>query len=116
MSFTFTATPDVTTADVGDTIHLAYCGENTSDIDLEIVKLVDDRLGLVLQLPDVVTLIAPGQTLCNTDVGIEAAYSVQPTDAGTVIHTNAVVTVQTLEDQPRCSRRRRRPTSPCRRR
>ena len=41
--FTFYRDPDVSTADVGDTIDVAYAGQNTSAIDVEIAKLVDDR-------------------------------------------------------------------------
>ena len=40
--------------------------QNTSTIPLEVVRLVDDRLGVVLEGEAVV---APGESVCNTDVG-----------------------------------------------
>ena len=46
-------------------------------------------------------VVAPGESVCNTDVGAPVSYVVQESDAGSVIHNNAVVTVQTQEDEPR---------------
>ena len=76
MTFTFTKTPSVLAAGVGDTVEYVYCGQNTSDIPLEVVRLVDDRLGVVIELPGVETVVAPGETLCNTDVGQPVSYTV----------------------------------------
>ena len=101
VTFTFTVKPSESRARVGDTIEYLYCGTNTSTIPLEVVRLVDDRLGVVIELPSVETVVAPGESICNTDVGVPVSYTVQPDDAGKVIYNNAVVTVRTQEDQPR---------------
>ena len=101
VTFTFTKTPSVTSALVGDTIDYTYCGQNTSEIPLEVVRMVDDRLGVVIELPSVETVVEPGQTLCNTDVGADVSYVVEPNDAGSVVENNAIVTVRTQEPEPR---------------
>ena len=44
-------------------------------------------------------LVAPGETLCNTDVGLPVTYVVQADDAGALIHNEAIVTVQTQDVQ-----------------
>ena len=85
-------------AAVGDTIEYVYCAQNTSPIPLAELRLVDDRIGVVLEGEEP---IAPGAKVCNTDVGAPASYVVQESDAGSVIHNNTVITVQTQEDQPR---------------
>ena len=46
-------------------------------------------------------VVGPGESICNTDIGNIASYTVQPDDAGSVIHNNAVVTVRTQEAEPR---------------
>ena len=46
-------------------------------------------------------MVAPGESLCNTDVGAPASYVVQESDVGSVIINNAVVTVETQEEEPR---------------
>ena len=101
VSFTFTVTPSVTRAAVGDTVNYTYCGQNLSDIDLEVVRLVDDRLGVVIELPSVETIVGPGETLCSTDLGVDVSYVVPSDDAGSVVRDNAVVTVRTTESTPR---------------
>ena len=101
VTFTFSVKPSESRALVGDTVEYLYCGTNTSTIPLEVVRLVDDRLGAVIELPSVETVVAPGQTICNTNIGIPISYTVQPDDAGKVIYNNAVVTVRTKEAQPR---------------
>ena len=98
VTFTFTVTPSVTRAAVGDTVEYEYCGQNTSTIPLEVARLVDDRIGVVLEGGPVV---APGDSVCNTDVGAAVTYVVQESDAGSVIKNNAVVTVRTQEPAPR---------------
>ena len=85
-------------AAVGQTVEYTYCGTNTSTIPLTVVRLVDDRIGVVLEGGRVV---APGESLCNTDVGAPASYVVQESDVGSVIINNAVVTVETQEEEPR---------------
>ena len=90
--FTFTNEPSEPIAAVGDTIEYSYCGENTGDVDLEVVRIVDDRFG-VLEVPDEQTVVAPGETLCNTDLELPVTYVVEPEDVGTTIVNNAVVTV-----------------------
>ena len=55
---------------------------------------MDDRIGVVLEGEEP---IAPGASVCNTDVGAPASYVVQESDAGSVIHNNAVITAQTQE-------------------
>ncbi len=77
----------------------SYCGQNTSDVDLEVVRVVDDRFG-VLEVPEEATIVSPGETLCNTDLGLPVSYVVAATDAGTTITNNAVVTVRTVGDNP----------------
>ena len=99
VTFTFTTTPSQSTAFVGDTIEYSYCGTNTSTIPLEVVRVVDDRLGVVIESGCAV--VGPGESVCNTDIGNVASYTVQPDDAGSVIHNNAVVTVRTQEAEPR---------------
>ena len=51
----------------------SYCGENTSDVDLEVVEVVDDRFG-VLRVPEERTIVSPGEMLCNTDLGLPVSY------------------------------------------
>jgi LPXTG-motif cell wall-anchored protein len=94
VTFTFTKAASVDVANVGDTISYVYCGQNTSTIPLEVTRLVDDRLGIVIELPDVDTLIQPGGTICNTDLGEPRSYTVTELDAGTTIENAAVVTVR----------------------
>jgi large repetitive protein len=101
VTFTFSKTPSVLTAGVGDTVEYVYCGQNTSAIPLEVVRLVDDRLGVVIELPDVQTVVAPGESLCNTDIGQQVSYTVTRSDLGTTIRNSAVVTVRTQEPTPR---------------
>ena len=98
VTFTFSVRPSVTQAAVGDTVEYVYCGQNTSTIPLQVGRIVDDRIGLIYEGGRVV---APGESVCNTDVGAPFSYVVQESDAGSVIHNNAVVTVQTQEDEPR---------------
>ena len=94
ISFTFTNDPSVPVARVGETVQYSYCGENTSDVDLEVVRVDDDRFG-VLEVPEASTIVSPGETLCNTDLGLPVSYVVEPSDAGKTIVNNAVVTVRT---------------------
>ncbi len=101
VSFTFSKTASVAMAAVGDEVEYVYCGRNTSGIPLEVVRLVDDRLGVVIELPDVETVVGPGETLCNTDIGQPISYTVALSDLGTTITNHAVVTVRTQEDPPR---------------
>ena len=42
----------------------------------------------------------PGETLCNTDLGLPVTYVARPADAGTMIVNNAVVTVRTVGAEP----------------
>jgi hypothetical protein len=91
--FTFTNDPSVPVAEVGETVDYIYCGENGSDVALEVLRVVDDRYG-VLELPDVQTVVQPGQRFCNTDIDLDVTYQVQPGDEGTTIVNNAVVTVR----------------------
>ena len=98
VTFTFVKTPSASIAAVGDTVEYTYCGQNTSTIPLTIVRLVDDRLGVVLEGDAVV---APGATVCHTDVGNVVTYTIPEADAGSVINNNAVVTVRTQEAEPR---------------
>ena len=93
IAFTFTNEPSVASATVGQTVDYSYCGRNESDVELEVIRVVDDRFG-TLELPDVATVVAPGQTVCNSDLGIPVSYIVQPVDAGTTLVNNAVVTVR----------------------
>ena len=101
VTFAFTKSASTASASVGDTVEYSYCGQNTSDIPLEVVRLVDDRLGVVIELPGVETVVQPGESLCNTDLGLPVNYAVTLEDVGTTIVNNAVVTVRTLEPTPR---------------
>ena len=98
MTFTFVKTASASIAAVGDTVEYTYCGQNTSAIPLTIVRLVADRLGVVLEGDAVV---APGATLCHTDVADVVTYTIPEADAGSVINNNTVVTVRTQEAEPR---------------
>ncbi len=49
----------------------------------------------MLEVPQASTIVSPGETLCNTDLGLPVSYVVEPSDAGTTIVNNAVVTVRT---------------------
>jgi hypothetical protein len=99
ITFTFTNDPSVEVAEVGDTIDYTYCGENTSDVELEVVRVVDDKFG-VLEVPDEQTIVEPGETLCSTDLGLPVSYVATEADAGTTIVNNAVVTVRTVGAEP----------------
>ena len=101
VTFTFSKSASASTAAVGETVEYVYCGQNTSEIPLEVIRLVDDRLGVVIELPDVETVVAPGDSLCNTDIGQPVSYAVTPADLGTTITNHAVVTVRTQEPTPR---------------
>jgi uncharacterized repeat protein (TIGR01451 family)/LPXTG-motif cell wall-anchored protein len=90
-SFTFDKTASVTTAEVGQTVTYTYSGTNTGTIDLEVIGLVDDRLGVVLTDPNVVTVVAAGGKISRT-----VTYVVKPEDAGTTVINNAVVAVRAL--------------------
>jgi hypothetical protein len=87
MTFTFTKTANAEIAGVGDTLSYTYAGTNTSMIPLEVLQLVDDRIGVLLEEPQA-TIVQPGASLSAT-----ITYTVVPTDAGTTIENNAVVTV-----------------------
>jgi hypothetical protein len=96
----FTNDASVAAAAVGDTVSYSYCAQNTGDVPVEVVQVVDDRVG-VLALPAEPIVIAPGETLCNTDLGLPIDYTVTANDAGTTVVNNAVVTIRTLEPEPR---------------
>jgi hypothetical protein len=66
-----------------------------SDVDLEVVRVVDDRYG-TLEVPEEETILSPGETLCTADLGLPVSYTARPADAGTTIVNNAVVTVRTV--------------------
>jgi len=76
----------------------SYCGENTSDVALEVLRVDDDRFG-TLELPDDRTVVQPGETICNTDVDLPVSYVVEETDEGTTIVNHAFATVQTLDGE-----------------
>ncbi len=88
VTFTFFKTANMASAVVGQTVSYSYCGENTSGIPLEIVRLVDDRLGVLIERPNVATTVQPGDTLCNSDTGDVIEYVIQPNDAGTSVDNN----------------------------
>ena len=89
-----------------------YCGQNTSDVPLEVVRLVDDRLGVVIELPDVETVVAPGESLCNTDLGlpVELHGDARATSARRSSTTPSSPCAR-RSDARGCSRRPRRPRS-----
>ncbi len=99
LTFDFSVTPSVSEAAVGDTVEYEYCGTNTSTIPLEIVEFSDDRLGVAFE-----GSVGGGAGR----VGVQhrrrpdrSSHVVQPTEAGSVIDNNAVVTLRTQEDEPR---------------
>jgi LPXTG-motif cell wall-anchored protein len=49
----------------------------------------------VLEVPEESTIVSPGETLCNTDLGLQVSYVVEWSDEGKTIVNNAVVTVRT---------------------
>ena len=82
VTFTFDVTPSVSTAAVGQTVEYAYCGQNTSTIPLEVVRLVDDRLGVVIELPSVRRSSLPGsRSATPTSARRSAMSSRNPTPA-----------------------------------
>ena len=99
IAFSFANDASVEVAEVGDTIDYTYCGENSSDVDLEVVRVVDDKFG-VLEVPDEQTVVEPGQSLCSTDLGLPVSYVATEADAGSTILDNATVTVRTVGDDP----------------
>jgi hypothetical protein len=86
VEFTFTKTPSVTQAAVGDTVTYTYAGRNTGDVALEIVQLVDDRLGVVIRDPDVTTIVRPGESISRA-----VPYVVTANDLAIGTITNAAV-------------------------
>ena len=64
------------------------------------VQVVDDRYG-VLELPDEETVVAPGETICSSDLGVPVTHVATAAEEGTTIVNNAVVTVRTVEAEPR---------------
>ena len=100
IAFTFTNEASVGEATSGETIDYDYCGENTSDVDLEVVQVVDDRYG-VLELPAGETVVAPGETICSSDLGLPVTHVPTAAEEGTTIVNNAVATVRTVEAEPR---------------
>ena len=100
ITFTFTNDASVPSAFVGETVEYTYCGENTSDVPLEVLQVVDDRFG-VLELPDVETVVQPGETICSSDLGLPVTHVATAAEEGTTIVNNAVATVRTVEAEPR---------------
>ena len=98
--FAFTNEASVAEATSGETIDYDYCGENTSDVDLEVVQVVDDRYG-VLELPAGEAVVAPGETICTSDLGLPVTHVPTAAEEGTTIVNNAVATVRTVEAEPR---------------
>jgi LPXTG-motif cell wall-anchored protein len=98
--FAFTNEASVAEATSGETIAYDYCGENTSDVDLEVVQVVDDRYG-VLELPAGEYVVAPGETICSSDLGLPVTHVPTAAEEGTTIVNNAVATVRTVEAEPR---------------
>jgi LPXTG-motif cell wall-anchored protein len=99
ITFTFTNDASVEVAEVGETIDYTYCGENTSDVPLEVIQVDDDRFGL-LTVPEEQTIVEPGETLCSTDLGLPVSYVATEADVGTTIVNNAVVTARTVGAEP----------------
>ena len=100
--------PTASTARVGGTVEYVYCGQNTSGIPLEVVRLVDDRLGVVIELPDVETVVTPATRCATPTSASPVTYDVTLSDLGTTITNHAVVTVRTQEATPLGSSRRPR--------
>jgi hypothetical protein len=98
IAFSFTNDPSAPQVQVGDTVDYFYCGVNESGVELEVVRVVDDRFG-ALEVPESATVVSPGERLCNTDLGLPVTYQTVDSDAGTKIVNNAVVTVRTADGQ-----------------
>ena len=59
IEFTFTNDPSVPQVEVGGTVEYSYCGVNDSDVELEVVRVVDDRFG-ILEVPEESTVVVSG--------------------------------------------------------
>lgn len=90
VSFTFTKTADRDNAVAGETVTYLYAGTNTGSVTLEVVQLVDDQLGVLIEDPTVRTLVAPGESISR-----QVTYVVTPNDAsfGSIFNTAGVLVV-----------------------
>ena len=101
IAFSFTNDASVEVAEVGDTIDYTYCGENTSDVDLEVVRVVDEQVRRARGCPTSRQSSEPGESLCSTDLGLPVSYVATEADAGgRQFFDNATVTVRTVGDDP----------------
>src|SRR5690606_29999658 len=98
ITFTFTLEASAATASPGDTVEFVYCGQNTSDVPLEVLRVDDDRFG-PLVLPTERTIVEPGGQICNTGVDLPVSVVVEAADEGTTIVANAFATVQAPDGQ-----------------
>jgi uncharacterized repeat protein (TIGR01451 family) len=93
VAFTFDKVADRAEAAVGETVVYTYTGTNTGALPLELLALVDDRLGLVLDGAEV-GIVEPGETVTGT-----LSYVVTDADANIgEIDNIAVVTVSTVPE------------------
>jgi LPXTG-motif cell wall-anchored protein len=83
---------------VGETIEYLYCGQSTSDVPLEVIRVDDDRFGTLI-LPADQTVVEPGGVICNTELDLPVSLVVEATDEGTTTINHAVATVQTPDGQ-----------------
>ena len=81
VTFTFDVTPSVSTAAVGQTVEYTYCGQNTSTIPLEVVRLVDDRLGVVIEQSAATSSLPASRCATPTSARRSATSSRNPTPA-----------------------------------
>ncbi|WP_276967876.1 LPXTG cell wall anchor domain-containing protein [Desertimonas flava] len=81
---------------MGETIEYVYCGENTSDVPLEVIRVDDDRFGTLI-LPADRTVVEPGGEICNTELDLPVSLVVEAADEGTTIINRAIATVQTVD-------------------
>ena len=80
ITFTFSNDANVETASISETVAYTYCGTNTSDVDVEVMQVIDDRHGIV-QL-DGETIVSPRETVCNTDPGVPVTHLATSAEEG----------------------------------
>jgi hypothetical protein len=101
IDFAFTAAPTADVAEVGDTVAYRLCGRNAGSVDVEVLTIADDRLGVFDLAGDGTgAVVGPGQTVCTDDLGLDVVYEVKPADAGETISNNTVVTARAFSGAP----------------
>ena len=71
--FTFTNEPSVRRRPRARRSRTTTAARTPATSDLEVVRVVDDRYG-VLELPAGETVVAPGETICSSDLGLPVTH------------------------------------------